>query len=224
MFTTFMDNTLILIVAAMTSFIAFMHAGFDPQPLLRNPIILQVFPDGYSRFGLLERQRPAKCFYVLTTILKLLCCFLLYYTFALITSPDFHLSRCGRGSVDDTCEEAPPFLKASCESKQFHGFDECMAAAPWWLANACVVSASTCPLFRADDSLLQAASTTLGSGARVAYYALAVIPMVMPALSLVLWLASVPLVSCMLRWAKPDRGWQALVADRTSQVEQDPQP
>ena len=198
-----------------------MHGGFRLRPYLRSPMMFLLFPDGYSRYGLLERQKPVKCFYALTTIFKFLCCFVLFYTFALVTSSDFHLSKCGRGTVDDTCEEAPPFLKASCQDKEFHGFDECMRAAPWWLANACVVSASTCPLFRADDSLLQAASNTLGSGATLAYYTLAVIPMVAPPLSLVLWLASGHLMSCMLRWAEPECGWPELVAERTALVMQE---
>ena len=171
-------------------------------------------PDGYSRYGLLQDQQPARCFYTLTTLLKLFCCFLLYYTFALATSSHFQLSRCGAGDEDNTCELAPPFLRAACEKNEFHGFDECMRAAPWWLRNACVVSASSCPLFRADDSLLQAASSTLGSGAEVAYYTMAVIPMILAPVSLLLWLVSAPLLSCMVDWAKPHDGWQKLVEDR----------
>ncbi|CAE7270866.1 unnamed protein product, partial [Symbiodinium sp. CCMP2456] len=151
--------------------------------------------------------------------MKLGCCFLLYYSFAVATS-SLQLSKCGKGTVDDTCEQAPPFLLAACQSQEFHGFDRCMETSPWWFANACIVTGSTCRLFRSDDRWLQLASDTVGSAADHVYYAMAVLPVVLPLVSLILWLALCCLLSCALPRALPEGGWRHQVEERVDSIEE----
>ena len=150
--------------------------------------------------------------------MKLGCCVILYCSFAVATS-SLQLSKCGKGTADDTCEQAPPFLLAACQNKEFHGFDNCMETSPWWFANACIVTGSTCRLFRSDDSWLQLASDTVGSAAEHVYYSMAVLPVVLPFVSLILWLALCWLLSCVLPRATPECGWRRKVEERVESIE-----
>ncbi|CAE7030841.1 unnamed protein product [Symbiodinium sp. KB8] len=218
LFALFLNNTLLLPLAGLAFLIAITHGGCNLWSYSRSPMMFLLFPDGYSRFGLLEDKKPATCFYVITTGMKLGCCFLRYYSFAVATS-SLQLSKCGKGTIDDTCEQAPPFLLAACQNKEFHGFDRCMETSPWWFANACIVTGSTCRLFRSDDRWLQLASDAVGSAAEHVYYTMAVLPVALPLVSLILWLALCWLLSCVLPRAAPEGGWRQQVEERVASIE-----
>ena len=94
-----------------------------------------------------------------------------------------------------------------------------METSPWWFANACIVTGSTCRLFRSDDSWLQLASDTVGSAAEHVYYSMAVLPVVLPFVSLILWLALCWLLSCVLPRATPECGWRRKVEERVESIE-----